>query len=387
MIESAEPISTETSVNYREYPGIVPDLLLEQVQNTVPFLFDDGFKINNFEPHLEYLRLLKRTDEKFLSYLEYFKLCLSAHHATVASFVPTDVDIHIRFKLWKNSLADDHTKIEMARLVLESRTWDYASVSRRWVRSPAGESLSGHTGEWFSTAVPAYCSIVDIDPKLALEIEDQIISEIKREAKIFADLHQAKDGIGALKAATVIAHNLGDLDRVIDLWKLTENSNLYKSVYKAGHESIESLGEISSWLIFAGDLNKRYMATENHRHLPLRKVRCLRKSADFLLPFGPFLDDWGSLLACHSGLAEEELSSAIEGLIDGFVIHQRQGAMGYARALRAIEQTIPGGLTRMCRALPSRVAKTLKTGVLRTNTLIPQARFELAWSQLPFKRH
>src|SRR5436309_2605790 len=92
--------------------GIAPSLLLSQVRNTAPFLFTEERAASDDEPHLALLRRAASALERspfqenllFNDHFSYFELCLAAHHATVATFVPTDVDNHIRFKLWHPSL-------------------------------------------------------------------------------------------------------------------------------------------------------------------------------------------------------------------------------------------------------------------------------------------
>ena len=82
------------------------------------------------------------------------------------------------------------------------------------------------------------------------------------------------------KSATVIAHNLGDLDRVLEAWNVPDEDPLKVEVYKAGHERPERFG---GTLLEAGNLNKAIMADENHRNFALRKPKCLRRSADYLI--------------------------------------------------------------------------------------------------------
>jgi hypothetical protein len=43
----------------------------------------------------------------------------------------------------------------------------------------------------------------------------------------------------------------------------------------------------------AGLLHQKYMGADNHRRYPLRAAKGLRRSADLLLPVGPFFDAWG----------------------------------------------------------------------------------------------
>src|SRR3954469_3123838 len=83
--------------------GIEPALLLKQVRNTAPFIFEPDF-LTSSSVGTAYIATLRKAAHDFevdpsteLTHDQYFELCLSAHHATVGSFVPTDVDNQIRF--------------------------------------------------------------------------------------------------------------------------------------------------------------------------------------------------------------------------------------------------------------------------------------------------
>src|SRR5690606_33292226 len=118
--------------------GIAPDLLISQVRNTMPYLFDadseTAAKWNSFPPAQVVRRLNASLHD--LSHFEYFRLCLSAHDLTCGTPVPTDVDNQIRLKLWPRGLPLE-TAIEMTDLVLESRAWDFTLVSSRFVEAPS----------------------------------------------------------------------------------------------------------------------------------------------------------------------------------------------------------------------------------------------------------
>ncbi len=364
--------------------GIPALILLEQVQNTAPFLFDPTVTFATREPHLQWLRnfsaRVSPTIMVDISHLDYFRLCLFAHHATVATFVPTDVDVHIRFKLWQPPL-NLQTRLEMAELVLESLSWDYTRVSTRLATSPvSGEFMSGHQGEWFSTVVAAYAAAAHLEKDLSQRILEMVVNEIHRQAQIFADFKQVKDGIGLHRAATVIAHNLGDLDRVIDQWELDDDCPLKKAAYKAGHEH---RADLPHELFEAGELNKAHMAIENHRHFALRRPRCLRRSPKFLLPISPFLEDWGQSIALSQDLTAGEKGEIAEFLVDGWV--RLPLTVGYARALAGMESAMPGGASALWNEMPARNAKTLQTGKLRQAVTQPRERFEGAWQRYALK--
>jgi hypothetical protein len=260
--------------------------------------------------------------------------------------------------------------------VEKSLYWDYSAVSTRWTEDPLSkEQVCGHHGEWFSTAVAAYAALRNREPVRAKEIAEKIIAEVEREAGVYQAFRKAKNGIEMLRTSTLIAHNLGDLDRVIEAWNLPEQDFLRLAVYKSGHEPTR----VSTQLLHAGNLNKTFMASENHRHYPLRIPRCLRKSADVLLPVGPFFDDWGKTLAKHPLFLPEEVAEVAVQLIAGW--EKLPGTVGYARALAGIEQGFAGGLNRLVQYMPSRVAKTLKTGALRRLCTVSRERFENQWAQ------
>jgi hypothetical protein len=370
--------------------GIAPQILLAQVRNTVPFLFEQGSEDFDRAPYLQTLREMARrpaAELETLSHFDYFKLCVSAHFGTVSSFVPTDVDNQIRFRLWSPQLPLETTG-EMARLVLEARNWDLTVISERLVRGPStGRVLSGMHGEWFSIAAAAYCATRKKAPELAAELDRAIRAELLQEAETFAEFARARDGVGLLKAATTIAHNLGDLDRVMDQWNLEDEDPLRVDCYKTGHADQAlpkdpALRDARRWLLQAGHLNKEplaftSMADENHRHFALRAAKCLRRSRDLLLPIAPFYDDWGARVGKHPALSPEEVAEIVECLMEGFEKLKPVGrTQTYPRALAGIESTFPGGLSRLCQYLPSKTAKTLRSGQLRTFCSVPRRRFE-----------
>ena len=345
----------------RVRPGITPGDLVGAVRNTIPFIFADPERWLVLAPHVRPLFEPLNFDDP----VSYFHLCLVAHHATVSSFVPTDVDNQIRKKLWTSNT--DETLLRMYRLVVESHAWDYRPLSARFVESPvSGARLAGHHGEWLSTAVAAYGALRKRAPEQAAEIAARMDAEITQESAIFADFVKAGDGCNALRAATLIAHNLGDFERVVVDWNLAGDAILQFPVLTG------------AVLRTAGELNKLKMAVENHRHFPLRRPRALRKSAAFLLPLGPFLDDWGIRLCKGGVLTAEELAEIVEALVDGSQL--LEGTVGYARALAGIESAFPGGASALHAHLPAKVSRTLKSGALRSLISQPRQRFESQWS-------
>jgi len=343
--------------------GIEPQLLLKQVLNTVPYLASLNLK----GPHYQYLKVLEPLFEganwEHFSWSQYFELCVAAHFTTVATFVPTDVDNHIRFKLW-DSAPDAEALLQMIPVVLKAYHWDTTPLSTRWVHSPSGHLLEGHKGEWFSIAAAAYGASRFKFPRHAQELLALIHQEISHEERVIQELLDAKDKLGLLRASVLVAHNLGDLVRVMEIWGLP---NLLS----------ERLN--TPTLELAGKINRDLMAVENSRHFALREPRALRKNREFLLPLGPFFDDWGKQLALHPDLTPEDLSSIAEALIQGWL--RLKGPVGYSRALAGLETHAPGGIRNLLKALPSRVAKLWTSGALRQLCDVSQARFEAQWAR------
>jgi len=318
---------------------------------------------------------LKHVTDNFPSHVDYFKLCLAAHYSTVGSFVPTDVDNQIRYRLW-HPLVPAEDILAMAEWVMQARRWDPRPLSTRWVENSAsdGRPLSGHDGEWFSVAVAAYAATRRKSAELSDRVLSAIETELAREAAVVRTFIAEENGIELLKASTLIAHNLGDLNRVIEMWNLSADDPLVKIATQT-----------NPWLECAGRLNKLFMAEENHRHFALRGPKGLRQYADLLLPIGPFFDEWGSTVASHAGLAVSDLKEIATGLIDGWIwLAEKRGeknqvTTGYARALAGMAERYKGGLSALAAELPSSLAKRLRSGALCNLLAVDRARFEAQW--------
>ena len=145
-----------------ELDGIAPNILLQQVEHTAPFLFKGELNSTSIDcAYLEKLRFYKKNLKalKSIDLSEYFHLCLAAHWTTAGTFVPTDVDNQIRMKLWKHKKIKSHIE-KMAKLTMDSWKWDYNQVTNRKSKNPInGEILSTHEGTWLSVAIGAYCAL------------------------------------------------------------------------------------------------------------------------------------------------------------------------------------------------------------------------------------
>lgn len=375
---------------------IEPHILLDQVKNTAPFIFSDAFSDIQHHPYVQTLRAIESSPPP-LSETPLpiqMKIALSAHHATVATFTPTDVDIHIRLKLWK-SISNPEEHREMVKLVVKSAQWDSRPVSQRWVDGQAEAShlhISGHDGEWFSTAIAAYCSLcilkepvgIPHETKEWLELkgilQELILDKLRAHTMVTSSLlrhfQTTNDPKPFHTACAIVAHNLGDLDRVWDAWGMRPNDDpLCAAVYKLGHRNEAKTGNYVPSLSLAGAINKALLASENPRHYPLRKPKCLRSRRDYLLGIGPYFDAWGArigLAKMKGELRDEEIAEVVHALILGF-----EGTKSYARALHGLGQALKGGLGSLEFYLPAKAFKSVRQGELHSAMEVSQARFEL----------
>lgn len=355
--------------------GIAPNILLKNVENTAPFLFrgeldTTGAKRAYLAKLIFYKKNLNQL--KNIDLTEYFHICLSAHWATAGTFVPTDVDNQIREGLWKHGEIGRHIE-KMARLTIDSWSWDYTQVTNRKSYNPdRGEVMSTHEGTWLSVAIGAYCALVkNRKPELAARVSEVILAEIDKEQNLLQELRVKGDAINYLRSCALMAHNFGDLDRVIDQWQMDDDQTLKKRIYKLGHRLNECYSPI---LFFSGLVNKEFLSVENHRHMSLRQPKCLRISHRFLVPVGPFMDDWGEILGSAKELSLKDKAEIIAALFEG---HGRQNqAYGYIRAFRGLINAIPDGLTGMEEHLPFDLMMEIKKSAFYESAQIPKEEFE-----------
>jgi hypothetical protein len=355
--------------------GISPNILLKNVENTAPFLFQG--EIETSGPNRAYLAKLifYKKNLKALAHIdltEYFNLCLAAHWTTAGTFVPTDVDNQIREGLWRHETVGAHIQ-KMAKLTIESWQWDYEQVTNRKTYNPArGQVMSTHEGTWLSVAIGAYNALIKNKfPKLAQDIADVILAEIDKEEKLLIELREKRDHINFLRSTALMAHNFGDLDRVMDQWQMSPDDPFHQRIYKLGHKLNENYSPI---LVYAGQVNKAFLANENHRHMSMRQPRGIRKSYKFLIPVGPFMDDWGEILGESQLLTPVEKIEIIAAFHDGYT--RQDLAFGYIRAYRGLIGALPLGLESLERDLPFDFYQTLKKSKFATLAEQPRAEFE-----------
>lgn len=342
-----------------ELSGIAPNLLLKDVEITAPFLFKGELNLEGKgrEYLLKLVQYKKNLNSlKYINLSEYFYLCMSAHWATAGTFVPTNVDNQIREGLWKHKEISSHID-KMARITIDSWLWNYNEVTNRKSFNPSnGQVLSTHEGTWLSVAIGAYNALVkNKKHELAEEMSQVILAEIEKEEKLLLELREKRDHINFLRTTALMAHNFGDLDRVMDQWEMSEEDPFRKRIYKLGHELNDSYSPI---FVFAGQVNKTFLSVENHRHMSMRQAKCLRRSHRFLIPVGPFMDSWGKVLGESKDLTLSEKGEIVTFLFEGY---KRQDlALGYARAFRGLLSALPDGLETLVQDIAFDVVTDLR---------------------------
>ncbi|OUR96941.1 hypothetical protein A9Q84_11435 [Halobacteriovorax marinus] len=342
-----------------ELDGIAPNILLKHVENTAPFLFQGELNSTGEQrAYLEKLRFYKK-NLKALSNInlsEYFHICMAAHWSTAGTFVPTDVDNQIREGLWKNKAIKKHIE-KMARITIDSWKWDFQQVTnRKSYNRKNNEVLSTHEGTWLSVAIGAYCALVKHkEATLAQEVADVILAEIEKEQSLLIQLREDRDHINFLRTAPLMAHNFGDLDRVMVQWNMNEEDPFCKKIFKLGLEISEFYDPI---LVYTGSVNKEFASKENHRHMSMRQPRCLRKSSQFLIPVGPFMDSWGEVLGSTELLTIEEKAEIVAAFFEGY--KRQDEAFGYCRAFGALKRALPEGMSALTQYLPFDIIDEIK---------------------------
>lgn len=348
---------------------ISPETLLSQVYNTAPFLKDrmpvvaeSGRLIDMGGTPDGFLRILasweniRRRDLQHCEQLQdYFALCLACHHATVATYVPTDVDTKIRGMAWRET-SDAEVLKPMLRLALRARGWTEEGISTRCVRG-----VSGHNGEHWSAIAGGLGRMLELgDAASAEEAQTAIEEEIVREQTVFDQAADERDGeLDLLRLAMTLAHNRGDLTQGMGFWKKT-------AVTLPVMNRLTTLGRFDLAVRMYQDTG---LSAEGHRHYPLRPVKALRRSAATLLPLCPFLDDWGTLVA-----QLEESDEVLAALVMG--CQKLKGQQGYYRAIAGMYAASPGAFHRAASRMPNATQRLLREAEMRKLINVPRISFE-----------
>jgi hypothetical protein len=358
---------------------IHPETILEQVQNTAPFLEKrlralPGPLIEMGGPADGYLNVI--ASAKQIETLEdYFALCCSAHQATVATFVPTDVDSKIRGILW-NETRDPEVLGRMAKFAIQMRDWTVEGISTRVTMDPELGPVSGHNGEWFSVASGGLGRFLQLgmeDP--FTELIDQ---ELQRQANAFLKaLRKPGREIDTMLLAVSITHNVGDLDQGIGFWEGAAKHSAQKQKFnRLAHENKTPYGGVFQHI--AG-LYKDCLSAEGHRHYPLRPLKALRRSETLLLPLGPFFDDWGATIGASPLLNDEERGEILDALLKGCKKVENQA--GYFRAMAGWQNAHANTFQRAADRLPAGSKKLLREPEMRQKLAVPRRSFESSYAK------
>lgn len=347
---------------------ITPETLLSQVLSGAPYLearmpaataerpIDLGDSPDGFLRILANWRNMLRdgfTPEEQLQ--DYFALCLACHHATVGSFVPTDVDTKIRGIVWRET-RDAAALRPMLKLALQARYWSEEGVSVRAVRG-----VSGHNGEQWSAIAGGLGRFLELgDQEAADEALAAIEAEIDREQAVFDKTAREKDAeLDLLRLAMTLAHNRGDLTQGMGFWK--KSPPIAKVM-----EHLQTRGKFD---LAVKMYQQTGLSAEGHRHYPLRPVKVLRKSPATLLPLCPFLDDWGATVS-----RLEDNHEVLGALVVG--CHKIEGQQGYYRALAGMRDASPGAFDRAVSKIPNSAQRAVKGGDVRKLMDVSRASFE-----------
>ena len=379
-----------------DFAGFIsPQTLVDQVRGTAPWLFGRDFKglvppvtgatlASLAEGQWGWLAMVQHgedlpaaTKPSADQRVDYFVLCLACHHASVASYVPTDVDTKIRGHCWADS--DGEVLRRQWTITQAMRGWELRRISARWVERPSG-TVSGHDGEWLGVACGAVGGFLAGGDLTSADLAMAAVqSELQREASEFssavAEMRDHRcDEVDVLRLAAILTHNVGDVDQGLSHWpeaaqKSAPGATLRAAIGRLAHENASAF---SGAFALAAKLYRRLLAAEGHRHYPLRALKCLRRSPALLLPIGPFFDAWGSILANHEQLSDGDRAEIAVALHSG--CRKVAGQVGYYRALAGL--AAEGGLDRFGKYLMGSAKNLLKDPEVRRHCLLSRSAWE-----------
>lgn len=347
---------------------ISPETLISQVQSTAPFLqaqlpelepsrlIELGASFDGFRRILASWQNILRPNlapEEQLQ--DYFAICMACHHATVATFVPTDVDTKIRGILWRESRDPDVLR-PMLRLALNSRAWTEDGVSIRAIRG-----VSGHHGEQWSAIAGGLGRLLELgDLASAEEAQAAIETEIDREQAVFEEVSSEPGAeLDLLRLSMTLAHNRGDLTQGMGFWKKTPITA----------PLMEHLSARGRFALAVRIYQHTGLSAEGHRHYPLRPVKVLRRSPATLLPLCPFLDEWGGVVA-----QLEESHEVLAALVVG--CQKVQGQQGYYRAIAGMRAASSSAFDRAASRMSNGEQRLLRASEMRRSIDVPRISFE-----------
>jgi hypothetical protein len=360
--------------------GIAPLALAEQVAATAGWALEAGTGGAATTVAATTIRDAARVEKLWAAEpasLDYLRLLLSAHYLTVGTFCPTDVDARIRHHAWLEIEDADHLMSAIDEVdtiaALDPRFVSTRVLTEGESGGDRDKTLSGHDGEWFAVRAGALGRALllgDAGRHAAGRLDAMIEAELAREATMFEARVRAGDVVGALSASTILAHNVGDLSRVVEAWPKDGRVEAVRQRYaRLGHEPDRP--RFGGSFYVAGAVNKSVMAIENHRFLALRSPRALRRSRELLLPIGPFFYEWGTTVARL--LDEEERAEVVAALLETHLSRVEQS--GVLRALAGIAEASVGPWSGLVAHLPARLRKVVTVGPVQAAIRTPERAF------------
>jgi hypothetical protein len=374
---------------------IGPRTLVAEVQTAAPFLFDGthpgaarlpvprGERLVDLARHplgwwsiLRCVDRLEATPEPTPAQrTDYFALCLAAHFASVATYVPTDVDAKIRGALWFDQV-DPGERERMRELALGLREWDVRAVSARIVEVDEHGPVSGHDGERLSVWCGGMIALLAAgDASGAASLEAAIDEELAREAAAFTATARATGADDDLvRLSAVLTHNAGDVAQGLAA-KAPPGVGARERARFAdlARERFDRYGGAFGR---AAAVYRAVLASEGHRNYPLRATKLLRAHPALLLPIGPFLDEWGARLATWPAWRTAERAEILTALVTG--CRKVAGQESYYRALAGFDGAHRGGIAsaELDAHVGTAVRRGLKEKELRQKVAVPRASFE-----------
>jgi hypothetical protein len=361
---------------------IEPRALIAQVANTAPWLFAPRESEEREAPAgaLQWLEILRAGEPKPGDRVGYFALCLAAHFASAATYVPTDVDTKIRRALWREAVGPDELA-RMRALALGLARWDMGEVSARIVFVPEVGAVSGHDGERLSVLCGGLVASLEAgDADGARELEDAIDAELAREAGAFDRVARARGSeIDLLRLAAVLTHNAGDVMQ--GLAGAAETPAGAAALARFGDLGGKRFERYGGAFGRAAALYRELLASEGHRNYPLREPRVLRTNRALLLPIAPFLDGWGESVARLPGLSDADRAEIVAALVEG--CRKIPGQIGYTRALAGFDRAYPRGLEapELAQHQPASVKRALRDSDLRQKLAVKRESFEPSYAK------
>ena len=302
--------------------------------------------------------------------VDYFALCLAAHHLTVGSFCPTDVDVTIRHARWQD---DDHAVLTRQEDVLRTAlTWSVDGIDPRRV-DHRGRPVTGHDGENLGTLGGCLGAWLRVgDNARAEAIAALIEAELAREAEAFSEA-AATPGreLDALRLAALVTHNVGDLDQGQSHWAPGLGTPYRARWWDLAKDPTRYGGVFAR----AAGIYRQTLATEGHRNYPLRQVKALRVNPSLWLPNGPFFDAWGRLVATTPLLDDAARVEVLGALFHGVATIRNQQA--YQRAIAGFASAV--ALTQWTRQLPQRLQDVVNHPTVQAALAEDEMTFSRRW--------